>query len=287
MGRKQTSRFNFTYKYLDDVLSINNWEFTNNPRTTWARWILLILKSKTRAYDRQQHFCFILFLPLTFFISSFLSLLLLLSIGRDCRIPISFDVKHHDFHFCVTNVPFLSSIITLLPPITFLFHSRYDIPKVVLNMDEQDKSSWMFYSEGNTTFNYASRIGIRQECFKLLLKKSYGRYGNLTKHFEVPLLRMLKTFYSLTINNDTLYWSDLNPHHNLITYVALLLNYERLPLRRLWQTLRSSLLWTPGHVQVGVLMGCWACFRPILFKNYCHFSWLITSIIFGYFLECA
>ena len=30
-GRKQlASRFNFTYRYIDDVLSINNQEFENN-----------------------------------------------------------------------------------------------------------------------------------------------------------------------------------------------------------------------------------------------------------------
>ena len=44
-GRKQlASRFNFTYRYIDDVLSINN----QSLRITWARCIPLNSRSKTR-----------------------------------------------------------------------------------------------------------------------------------------------------------------------------------------------------------------------------------------------
>ena len=43
-GRKQlTYQFNFTHRYIDDVLSINN----PNLRNTWARCISLNLRSKT------------------------------------------------------------------------------------------------------------------------------------------------------------------------------------------------------------------------------------------------
>ena len=51
-GRKQlASRFNFTYRYIDDVLSINNPEFENYPGPDVSRW------TRDQRHDREQHFC--------------------------------------------------------------------------------------------------------------------------------------------------------------------------------------------------------------------------------------
>ena len=52
---------------------------------------------------------------------------------------------------------------------------------------------WTFYSEGGATFQYASLSEICQGTFKIVsLRKFYGRYGDLTKQYEVPLSRMLQ-----------------------------------------------------------------------------------------------
>ena len=48
----------------------------------------------------------------------------------------------------------------------------------------------MFYSEGGATLQSASRAGICQRL-KSSLRKFYGRYGDLTKQYEVPISRML------------------------------------------------------------------------------------------------
>ena len=51
-GKKQlASQFNFTYRYIDDVLSINNLDFEN---TIWVRCIQLTLRKK---HDGDQHLC--------------------------------------------------------------------------------------------------------------------------------------------------------------------------------------------------------------------------------------
>ena len=53
-GRKQlASRFNFIYRYIDDVLSINNPEFENYLGQNVSRW------TRDQRHDREQHFCFI------------------------------------------------------------------------------------------------------------------------------------------------------------------------------------------------------------------------------------
>ena len=53
-GKKRlASQFNFTYKYIDDVLSINkpDWELSQSDVSPWA-W--------DQRHDGEQHFCFLL-----------------------------------------------------------------------------------------------------------------------------------------------------------------------------------------------------------------------------------
>ena len=53
-GKKKLAfQFNFTRRYIDDVLSINNPDF----KIIWVRCISLNLRSK---HDREQHLCFLL-----------------------------------------------------------------------------------------------------------------------------------------------------------------------------------------------------------------------------------
>ena len=49
----------------------------------------------------------------------------------------------------------------------------------------------MFYSEGDATFNKLLGQGYVIDVLKSSLRKFYGRYGDLTKQYEVPLSRML------------------------------------------------------------------------------------------------
>ena len=53
-GRKQlASRFNSTYRYIDDVLSINNPEFENYLGQMYP------VETRDQRHDREQHFCFL------------------------------------------------------------------------------------------------------------------------------------------------------------------------------------------------------------------------------------
>ena len=89
-GKKQlASRFNLTYRYIDDVLSINNPEFENYLGHIYIAELEIkdITESTTSA--------------------SYLDLLL--SIGRNGQLHPSIYDKRDDFNFHITNFPFLST----------------------------------------------------------------------------------------------------------------------------------------------------------------------------------
>ena len=58
---------------------------------------------------------------------------------------------------------------------------------------------WMFYSKGGTTF---IGEGYVRERLKSSLRKFYGQYGDLIKHYEVPLSQMLHDI----LGHDHLQW---------------------------------------------------------------------------------
>ena len=94
--RKQlASQFNFTYRYIDDVLSINNPEFENYLGQMYP--VELEINDTTEIKTSASY------------------LDLLLSIGRDGQLHTSIYDKRDDFNFRITNFPFLSSNIPTSP----------------------------------------------------------------------------------------------------------------------------------------------------------------------------
>ena len=90
-----TSRFNFTYRYIDVVLSKNNPECDNFLGQIYH--VELEIKDTTES-------------------NTFASYLeLLLSIGRDGQLHTSIYNKRDDFNFHITNFPFLSINIPTSP----------------------------------------------------------------------------------------------------------------------------------------------------------------------------
>ena len=108
-GKKRlASQFNFTYRYIDDVLSINNPDFENYLGQMYppALEIKDTTESKTSA--------------------SYLDLLL--SIGRDGQPRTSLYDKRDDYNFHITNFPFLGSNIPSSPAYGVLPHNSSDTP---------------------------------------------------------------------------------------------------------------------------------------------------------------
>ena len=95
-GKKRlASQFNFTYRYIDDVLSINNPDFENYLGQMYP--LELEVKDTTESNTSASY------------------LDLLLSIGMDGQLRTSLYDKRDDFNFHITNFPFLSSNIPSSP----------------------------------------------------------------------------------------------------------------------------------------------------------------------------
>ena len=156
-GRKRlASQFNFTYRYIDDVLSINNPDFDN-----YLNYIKDTTESNTSA--------------------SYLDLLL--SIGRDGQLRTSLYDKRDDFNFHTTNFPSLSSNI-LSSPAYGVFISQ------LIRYARACSSYEYFILQAVRLSNKLLEQGHVKERLKSSLRKFYGRYWDFTKQYEVPLSRM-------------------------------------------------------------------------------------------------
>ena len=95
-GKKHFAfRFNLTYRFIDDVLSINNPEFEN--------YLGQMYPAELEIKDTTESTTSVSYLDL------------LLSIGRDGQLHTSIYDKRDDFNFHITNFPFLSSNIPSSP----------------------------------------------------------------------------------------------------------------------------------------------------------------------------
>ena len=109
---------------------------------------------------------------------------LLLSIGRDGQLHTSLYDKRGDFHFHITNFPFLSSNIPSSPAYG-VFISQ------LIRYARAYSSYECFILRAVRLSNKHLGQGYLKEGLKSSLRKLYGRYGDLIKQYEVPLSRML------------------------------------------------------------------------------------------------
>ena len=159
-GKKRlASQFNFTYKYIDDVLSTNDADFENYLGQMYSPELEIkyTTESNTSA-----------------------SLDMLLPISRDGQLRTSFYDKRDDFDYHITNFPFLSSN-TPSSPAFGVFISQ-------LSRYARACSSYVcFIRKAVRLSNKFLRQGYVSERLKSSLRKFFGRYGDLTKQYEVPL----------------------------------------------------------------------------------------------------
>ena len=205
-GRKRlASQFNFTYRYIDDVLSINNPDFENYLGQMYPPE--LEIKDTTESNTSASY------------------LDLLLSIGRDGQLHNSLYDKRDDFNFHITNFPFLSSNIPSSPAYG-VFISQ------LIRYARASSSYECFILRAVRLSNKLLGQGYVKERLRSSLRKFYGRYGDLIKQYEFPLSRMLHdilTFWMMTMYSDTLYWSGITPIFDPITDFHLITEFDFLP----------------------------------------------------------
>ena len=152
------SRFNFTYRYIDDVLSINNPEFKHYLGQMYPAE----LEIKDTAESTTS--------------ASYLDLLL--SIWRNDQLHTSIYDKRDDFNFHITNLPFLSSNISSSPAYC-VFISQ------VIRYARACSSYECFILRARRLSNKLLKQGYLAERLKSSFRKVYGRYGDLIQQNEV------------------------------------------------------------------------------------------------------
>ena len=162
--KKLASQFNFTYRYIDDVLSINNPDFENYLGQMYPAE--LEIKDTTESNTSASY------------------LDLLLSIESDGQLRTSLYDKRDDFTFHITNSPFLSSNIPSSPAYG-VFISQ------LIRYARACSSYECFILRAARLSSKLLRQGYVMERLKSSLRKFYGRYGDLIKHYEVSLSQML------------------------------------------------------------------------------------------------
>ena len=105
-------------------------------------------------------------------------------IGRDGQLRTSLYDKRDDFNFHITNFPFLSSNIPSSPAYG-VFISQ------LIRYARACSSYECFILRAMRLSNKLLGQGYVKERLESSLRKFYGRYGDLTKQYEVPLSRML------------------------------------------------------------------------------------------------
>ena len=106
--KKLASQFNFTYRYIDDVLSINNPDFENYLGQMYPAE--LEIKDTTETNTSASYFD------------------LLLSIESDGQLRTSLYDKRDDFNFHITNFHSWVAIFHLRQPMVFLSHISCGMP---------------------------------------------------------------------------------------------------------------------------------------------------------------
>ena len=109
---------------------------------------------------------------------------LLLSIESDGQLRTSLYDKRDDFNFHITNFPFLSSNIPSAPAYG-VFISQ------LIRYARACSSYECFILRAARLSSTLLGQGYVMERLKSSLRKFYGRYGDLIKHYEVSLSQML------------------------------------------------------------------------------------------------
>ena len=193
-GKKRlASQFNFTYRYIDDVLSINNPDFANYLGQMYPAE--LEIKDTT---ERNT------LLPTWIY-----------SCRSRGQLRTSLYDKRDDFNFHITNFPFLSSNIPSSPAYG-VFISQ------LIRYARACSSYECFILRAARLSSKLLGHGYVMERLKSSLRKFYGRYGDLIKHYEVSLSPMLHDI----LGHDHIQWHTHRHYTNLWTYYRTGLYYR-------------------------------------------------------------
>ena len=161
--KKLAACFNFTFRYIDDVLSLNNDAFDHHLHAIYPPE--LEIKETTESSES----------------ASYLDLLLSVSDGH---LSTKLYDKRDDFDFRIVNFPFLSSNIPESP--------AYGVYISQLIRYARACSSYCdFVYRGNALTNKLLKQGYVKNKLKVYARKFYGRYSDLMSPYQMSLTQVL------------------------------------------------------------------------------------------------
>ena len=201
-GRKRLAfQFNFTYRYIDDVLSINNPDFENYLGQMYPPE--LEIKDTTVSNTSAS------------------SLDLLLSIDRDGQLHTSLYDKRDDLISILQTSRSWAATSHLRPPIYVVFISQ------LIRYARASSSYECFILRAMRLSNKLLGQRYVKERLRSSLRKFYGRHGDLIKQYEVLLSQMLHDILDDDLYSDTLYWSGITPIFYPITFCLIARGFHR------------------------------------------------------------
>ena len=261
-GKKHlASWFIPTYRYIDDVLSINNPDFEN--------YLGQMYPAELEIKDTTESTTSVSFLDL------------LLSIGRDGQLHTSIYDKRDDFNFHITNFPFLSSNIPSSPAYGVFISQLIQYARACSSYE-------CFILRARRLSSMLIKQRYSLERLKSSFKKFYGRYGDFSAIWSIPLTNV--KWHSdpwPTVTSQPIWLST-----NFMTFIPSLTfaNYEWFP----WSIcngcgIPAENAYPSGHLVASPHCGtflCSNCWDQIL--RACHvFTRLLTSNTPWYFLDFA
>ena len=164
-GRKNlASQFNFTYRYIDDVLSINHSNFKDYLHEIYPSELEI---KETTESDRS---------------ASYLDILL--TYDDNGHLNTSLYDKRDDVNFHIINFPFLSSNIPSSPAYGVFVSQLIRYARACSKYDN-------FIVRARRLASKLLIQGYVIQRLKSSLRKFFGRYGDLIKTYEIPLSRMI------------------------------------------------------------------------------------------------
>ena len=172
--KKLASQFNWTYRYIDDVLSINNPSIRDYLGAIYPSE--LEIKETTESNTSASY------------------LDILLSISDNGHLNTSLYDKRDDFNFNITNFPFMCSNIPSSPAYGVFISQLIRYARACSKYED-------FVLRARRLASKLLEQGYLGERLKTSLRKFYGRYRELTAHFNVSLTRMSKDILECDLSN--------------------------------------------------------------------------------------
>ena len=161
--------FNFTFRYIDDVLSLNNSQFSD--------YIDVIYPPELEIKDTTDSHNFASYLDL------------LLAIGDDNKLSTRLYDKRDDFNFSIVNFPYLCSNIPASP--------AYGV--FVSQLIRYCRASSKYQDFVSRSIRLVSRLteqGYVLPRLKAAFKKFYGRHHSLVDKYTLTVSQMANDIFA-------------------------------------------------------------------------------------------